>query len=94
MHLKETTIPSLDSFYCLYLYKTVHQTVSIPRWQYVFFGVMVLFFRLIMIILFKMNIEKNDFEKLTFSSFDLQNILLTLFRMEGPKKVPLPVFPM
>ena len=47
-----------------------------------------------MIILFKMNIEKNDFEKLTFSSFDLQNILLTLFRMEGPKKVPLPVFPM
>ena len=36
---------------------------------------MVLFFRLI-IILFKMNTPKNDFEKLKFSPSDLQNILL------------------
>ena len=46
------------------------------RWQYVFFEVMVLLFRLIAIILFKMNTPKNDFEELKFSTFDLQNILL------------------
>ena len=41
-----------------------------------FFGVMVLFFRLIVFLLFKMHTPKQDFEKLKFSSFDLQNNLL------------------
>ena len=45
------------------------------RRLYVFFGVVVLFFRLI-IILFKMNTPESDFKNLKFSSFDLQNILL------------------
>ena len=40
-----------------------------------FSGVVVLFFRSI-IILFKMNTPKSDFENLNFSPFDLQNILL------------------
>ena len=43
--------------------------------RYVLFGVMVLFFKLI-IIIFKMDTPKNDFKKLKFSLFDLQNILL------------------
>ena len=37
---------------------------------------MVLFFRLTIIISYKMNTPKNDFEKLKFSPFDMQNILL------------------
>ena len=40
-----------------------------------FSGVVVLFFRLI-IILFKMSSPKSDFENLKFSPFDLQNLLL------------------
>ena len=37
---------------------------------------MILFFRLIIIILFKMSTPKNDFQKLNFNPFDLRNILL------------------
>ena len=40
------------------------------------FGVMVLFFKLIVIILFKKDTRKWDFEKLKFSPFDMQNIVL------------------
>ena len=42
---------------------------------YAFFGIVVLFFRLI-IIIFKMNTPKSDFENLKFSPFDFQYILL------------------
>ena len=40
------------------------------------FGVMVLFFKLIVIILFKKDTQKWHFEKLKFSPFDMQNIVL------------------
>ena len=37
---------------------------------------MILFFRLIIIILFKMSTPKNDFQKLNFNHLDFRNILL------------------
>ena len=60
--------------YAVIKYDKIVTSYFRPR-RYVFLGVMVLFFRLI-IIIFKMNTPKNDIEKLKFIPFDLQNILL------------------
>ena len=47
-----------------------------PRRYFVFSGDIVSVFRLIVITFLKMNTPKSEFEKIKFSSFDLQNIML------------------
>ena len=64
-----------DGKYAIIKYDKIVTSDFRTRWQYVVSGVVVLFFRLI-IILLKTNTPKSDFENLKFSPFDLQNILL------------------
>ena len=58
-----------DGKYAVIKYDKIIMKDFRPRRQYVFSGVMVLFFKLITILLFKMNAPKNDLQKLKFDPF-------------------------